>query len=73
MSCIVSTKPLMTVSGVFNSCETLAMKSRRMRANASSCVTSRDISIFLSSENGTSCNNSVIRASRPEATTIGLL
>ncbi len=38
--CIVSTKPLITVSGVLSSCDTLAMKSRRMRATASS---SRDV------------------------------
>jgi len=30
--CSVSTNPLITVSGVLSSCDTLAMKSRRMRA-----------------------------------------
>ena len=43
----VSRKPETTVSGVFSSCETLAMKSRRMRATASICVMLRLISSRL--------------------------
>ena len=51
----------MTVSGVFSSCETLAMKSRRMRATASSCVMSRLISSLSSTPNGTTWIASVVR------------
>jgi hypothetical protein len=67
-SCSVSMNPLITVSGVLSSCDTLAMKSRRMRETASSSVTSRDISSFCSAANGTSCNASVRPVSRFEAT-----
>ena len=52
-SCSVSMNPLITVSGVLSSCETLAMKSRRIRATASSCVTSRAIRSFSATPNGT--------------------
>ena len=69
-SCSVSMKPLITVSGVLSSCDTLAMKSRRMRATASSSVTSRDISSFWSAANGTSCSASVRPASRLDGTTM---
>ena len=38
-------KPLTTVSGVRSSCETFAMKSRRMASTSSRCVMSREITI----------------------------
>ena len=62
--------PLMTVSGVFSSCETLAMKSRRMRATASISVMSRQISSFSATPNGTICIASVLPGSRCESRTI---
>ncbi len=38
-------KPLTTVSGVRSSCDTLAMKSRRIASTCSRCVMSREITI----------------------------
>jgi len=67
-SCSVSRKPLTTVSGVLSSCETLAMKSRRMRATASSCVMSRLISSRSSIPNGTTWIERVVAAPRSEST-----
>ncbi len=61
----------MTVSGVFNSCETLAMNSRRILATASNRVMSRLISSFSSTPNGTIWMASVTPASRCDSMTIG--
>ena len=69
MSCIVSRNPVTTVNGVLSSCETLAMKSRRIRATASSWVTSRESSSFSSMPNGTSCSASVRRSCGCSTTT----
>ena len=60
-----------TVSGVRNSCETFAMKSRRMVSSFSSWLMSRDTIIFCPSPNGTACTSSVRPGRRPERRTTG--
>ena len=61
----------MTVSGVLSSCETLAMKSRRIFATASIRVMSRVISSFSATPNGTIWMASVTPASRCDSMTMG--
>ena len=73
MSASVSRNPVRTVSGVFNSWDTLAMKSRRSRATASSRVMSRLINNFSSMPKGTIWIDSVIPVSRCDSTTTGSL
>ncbi len=70
-SCSVSTKPLTTVSGVLSSCETLAMKSRRIRATASSCGdVARHQELLLVAERHDLDRQACTPGSRCDATTI---